>query len=272
MKTTQKGKFCDSCSKNIVDLTEKTDRELIEFFKHKKDDVCGRLLSTQLHRELVLPPQKTNWNWLMPVAFGAALITPNQTRAISTTDFQIIDDFKTTVLEKHNLVGKTTEYQVVKGKVVDAKSGKPLQNVKVKYKNFNNVIAVTDSLGNFEIKIAEEFKNEKLIFEAYNYQSVEKSQLSEMLVSLNEYQRIILGGINFVSTKKEPLYIITSGKQSCIADSAQISKINPEWIENLKILKDANATAIYGSKAANGVIVMEIKKAFKKNIDFSKKD
>ena len=272
MKTTKKGKFCESCSKNIVDLTDKTDRELIEFFKQKKDDVCGRLLSSQLHRELVLPPQKNNWNWLLPVAFGATLINPHQTKAISSTYFQIAHNDAPSVSEKQNFVSETPENDIVKGKVIDSKSSKPLQNVKVKYKNFNNVIAITDSLGSFEIKITEEFKNEILVFEAYNYPSIEKFPSPEMLVILNEYPRIILGGISPITTRKEPLYIINSGKQSCVADSNQFAKIKPEWIENLKVLKDASATAIYGSKAANGVIIMEIKKAYKKNIDFSKKN
>ncbi|MEH3112555.1 MAG: hypothetical protein PGN18_04360 [Pedobacter terrae] len=38
----------------------------------------------------------------------------------------------------------------------------------------------------------------------------------------------------------------------------------------MKILKDARATALYGSKGANGVILIEIKKAFRKKVKFSK--
>ena len=40
-----------------------------------------------------------------------------------------------------------------------------------------------------------------------------------------------------------------------------ISWLNPSDIESLTVLKDASATAIYGSKAANGVIVINTKKA-----------
>ncbi|NQX38424.1 TonB-linked outer membrane protein, SusC/RagA family [Pedobacter steynii] len=40
-----------------------------------------------------------------------------------------------------------------------------------------------------------------------------------------------------------------------------ISWLNPDDIESLVVLKDASATAIYGSKAANGVIVVTTKKA-----------
>lgn len=40
----------------------------------------------------------------------------------------------------------------------------------------------------------------------------------------------------------------------------QISWLNPADIETITVLKDASATAIYGSKASNGVIVITTKK------------
>ena len=39
-----------------------------------------------------------------------------------------------------------------------------------------------------------------------------------------------------------------------------ISGINPEDIDQIDVLKDASATAIYGARAANGVIVITTKK------------
>ena len=39
-----------------------------------------------------------------------------------------------------------------------------------------------------------------------------------------------------------------------------ISSLNPQDIERIDVLKDASATAIYGVKAANGVIVITTKK------------
>lgn len=36
----------------------------------------------------------------------------------------------------------------------------------------------------------------------------------------------------------------------------QVSWLNPNDIETITVLKDASATAIYGSKASNGVIVI----------------
>lgn len=51
---------------------------------------------------------------------------------------------------------------------------------------------------------------------------------------------------------------ITSDMRELIGN--QISWLNPQDIENITVLKDASATAIYGSKASNGVIVITTKK------------
>lgn len=50
------------------------------------------------------------------------------------------------------------------------------------------------------------------------------------------------------------------GELRLIASNA-ISWLNPNDIDNITVLKDASATAIYGSQAANGVIVLTTKKA-----------
>ena len=49
----------------------------------------------------------------------------------------------------------------------------------------------------------------------------------------------------------------------------QISWLNPQDIDNITVLKDASATAIYGSKASNGVIVITTKKGTPGRINVS---
>ena len=53
----------------------------------------------------------------------------------------------------------------------------------------------------------------------------------------------------------EPLYIMDEE----IIDSKKFSKINPNDIESVKVLKGAEATKIYGNKGANGVIIITMK-------------
>jgi len=61
-------------------------------------------------------------------------------------------------------------------------------------------------------------------------------------------------GTNSIASTNEPLYIVDGFPSSNGAD------INPNDIENLTILKDASAAAIYGARGANGVIVITTKR------------
>ncbi|MBD0367530.1 MAG: TonB-dependent receptor plug domain-containing protein, partial [Flavisolibacter sp.] len=63
----------------------------------------------------------------------------------------------------------------------------------------------------------------------------------------------IRGG-NSLQGSNEPLYVVDG-----FAISGPPSSINPNDIESMDILKDASATAIYGSRGANGVILITTK-------------
>ncbi|MDA6068582.1 TonB-dependent receptor plug domain-containing protein [Flavobacterium sp. AC] len=54
----------------------------------------------------------------------------------------------------------------------------------------------------------------------------------------------------------EPLTIL----DGVVIDSKQFSGLNPNDIENIKVLKGIDATSIYGNKAINGAIVITTKK------------
>jgi iron complex outermembrane receptor protein len=82
----------------------------------------------------------------------------------------------------------------------------------------------------------------------------------------------IRGGASLTATS-DPLYIIDGLPVSSDPISGMpdpLSSINPEDIESFTVLKDASATAIYGSRASNGVIVITTKKGSKAATGFPK--
>ena len=64
-------------------------------------------------------------------------------------------------------------------------------------------------------------------------------------------------GINSINASNSPLFILDGAQIS----SATFTALNPNDIANITVLKDASSTAIYGSRAANGVIIITTKRA-----------
>ena len=84
----------------------------------------------------------------------------------------------------------------------------------------------------------------------------------------------IRGG-NSITAGNEPLYVVdgvliyndnsnaSAGVTYAGAGVNVLSTINPNDIESIEVLKDASATAIYGSRGANGVVIITTKKGTK---------
>ena len=68
---------------------------------------------------------------------------------------------------------------------------------------------------------------------------------------------IRIRGSRSVNATNEPL-IVVDGIMDAVQD---ISDVDPNTIESISVLKDASSTAIYGSRGANGVILITTKKA-----------
>lgn len=66
---------------------------------------------------------------------------------------------------------------------------------------------------------------------------------------------IRIRGFGSVNGNRDPLYVVDGAPYS-----SDISSINPADIEDIVVLKDAAATSIYGSRGANGVILITTKK------------
>lgn len=86
----------------------------------------------------------------------------------------------------------------------------------------------------------------------------------------NDTSNFWIRGINTFGANSSPL-VLVDGIERDLAD------INPEEVESFSILKDASATAVYGVRGANGVILVKTKKGkigrpvvtFKANYGFS---
>lgn len=86
--------------------------------------------------------------------------------------------------------------------------------------------------------------------------------------------KIRIRGIGSISGSTEPLIVVDgipiySGDIGGVSATNGLADINPEDIESFDILKDGAATAIYGSRAANGVILITTKSGKKGSLKVS---
>ena len=102
-------------------------------------------------------------------------------------------------------------------------------------------------------------------------------QISSGAGSMGGSSKVLIRGANSLSGSNQPLFVVDGvpieGKDFNSTDAARggggydygnlIQDINPDDIENVSVLKGAAASALYGSRASNGVIMITTKKAKK---------
>ncbi len=81
-----------------------------------------------------------------------------------------------------------------------------------------------------------------------------------------ETSAVVIRGTRSINASNSPLYIVDG-----VVLMGDVNDINPNDIESMEILKDAASTAIYGSRGANGVVLITTKsgKAGKVQIDYN---
>jgi len=67
---------------------------------------------------------------------------------------------------------------------------------------------------------------------------------------------VLIRGLSSINAGKGPLYVVDG-----VPYAGDLNLINPADIESMTVLKDAASTALYGSRGANGVIMITTKKA-----------
>lgn len=87
-----------------------------------------------------------------------------------------------------------------------------------------------------------------------------------------EGQNITIRGVGSLSLTSAPLYVIDGlpiDNGGVGGSRNPLNLLNPNDIESITVLKDASATAIYGSRGANGVIIVTTKKGKDRDFKFN---
>lgn len=144
MPVTDKGRFCVSCHKNVIDFTQLSDRQIAAVFK-KEGNVCGRFLNTQLERDLVIPKEKSPL-WMAASAAVVAFFTLGNYKVFA-------QKVKAETVQVENHATNTAGFQnnrIINGTVTDT-SGIPILGANLKNLHTANTVQ-TDFDGAFSIE------------------------------------------------------------------------------------------------------------------------
>ncbi len=154
MMPDEKGRFCLSCTKQVVDFSKMTDQELIRFFKQNRaTEVCGQLSAHQLNQELIEPPRR---RWLLPyflrVTLPAMLLINRaeaQQASLSGDTTVVRRVSETADMKQLRLLAADSAPVLIRGKVVDHE-GKPVAFASIKVVGTEQY-SLADSAGQFQL-------------------------------------------------------------------------------------------------------------------------
>lgn len=143
MTPSDRGRFCIACQKQVIDFTKASDREIATALQQDKN-LCGRFVSTQLERELIIHKEKSRIASILALAFSLVTLTVNAQEKKKAPQ----------VAHTKYTVKKQKKYKTppitITGTVADS-TNVPLGNVDVLIKG-KSIQTKTDSLGAFKIK------------------------------------------------------------------------------------------------------------------------
>lgn len=190
-----------------------------------------------------------------------------------------------TIVNKNSKANASTNFdgkytiQAQKGdQLVFSYIGYKPQTKKVGEQNIINVKLVAEQMSLNEVVVVgygsnAEYESDNTFYEkkkASTAASVQKleGRVAGVTISSNTNaianapQNNFIIGVKSSSSKNEPLYII----DGVPVKSDALAKINPNDIQDIKVLKDSAATSLYGAKAANGVLIITSKNEIYKNL------
>jgi len=174
MRQTEQGKHCAQCNKSVTDFTNYTDKELIEFFKNAKGNICGRLEPYQVNR--VLPINKTNSNSFIYKAIFGSAIAASIVTAVNGQDISQNTTGQVANAGKDHPTIKVSKkhpeaLHYIKGKIVDSKTKVSIgSGASISIKG-TDISTTTDIYGAFALPVPNSILSKKvtLIADYYNY-------------------------------------------------------------------------------------------------------
>lgn len=215
MTLEQKGRFCSSCSKSVVDFTRMNDREVVQFISNNKASTCGRFNHNQLNRNLVHLIQAQNRNSIseyskLLIGLLAGTLTfsqlQGQTQVPSEATVSVEPD--SIITQHQNKIPSASIRTKIVGEVLDKETGEPIPFASVHVLELD--IAVnTDVEGKYKLNIPYSYEGDSVTIHvaSIGYEKmVSKSPVGLNVIYRSDfllYSNIqLIGEVTIVRSKK----------------------------------------------------------------------
>ena len=223
------GSFCNSCAKNVIDFSNKTNSEIARIILESKGkNICARLKTTQLENEFEYNEiSKVNNFKYAAIAVSILLTSSVVAQEKVPVETEISVQKPTTHIVGKIAFSQTIEEEIsiiIKGKLLDARTNKPLAdrtypNLTLTINNSPNSIEINPKTGEFSIPLIVSKENKALMITIvsndyylaktipFDIKSVKGNILQQnIIINTDELSKVYIAGglgINYLDKKAE---------------------------------------------------------------------
>jgi len=216
MTETDKGRFCLSCKKEVIDFRIMTDQQILNHISKAAGGVCGRFNNEQLNRDMTERKEKhlAWYKYFIHVMIPALLLSNKSSAQEKITDDTIVctqpkDTMRALTGKVLNVERESHQPKIIEGKVTDEQS-QPIPGATIMIKGTRRGVA-SDNNGIFKMTINEEISKLTLIASSVGFEQKEilidfkktKENATNISIVMKQQSSMGLGGIVVVKRKEK---------------------------------------------------------------------
>lgn len=254
MQNVSDGKYCEKCSKKVLDLTQKSDEKIEEIMRKSEDQLCGRMVSSGVSKIALGAALVLNLTFLYAQNVEAAL--PSLSENQEQKDGNILLSGELLFKESKQLFCDVDVYWVHKDtyiKAVSDNSGKFMISIPRQYINDQNLLYFSFDRINKEIQ----YKNKKegdtrLMPPPYSDEYFifsKNDEIKNRQFFFNNYLTIRTGGL-----LRRKIHYYFNGNPVTEDEFDLLRKINPEY--SYFYLQDEFAKTVFGNENVDSLYLL----------------
>ena len=267
MTQAEKGRFCQSCQKIVVDFTRMSDKQIIEYISKASSQTCGHFYNDQLNRAIseTKEPKKSWWRrgWNVAAAsllFSTASYAQGNVRVKKVKPLTVQKDSKQDE-QAPMLDGFVSVRYSLIGRILDAITSEPIEGVTIDTdQKFGAVLS--DASGIFRTKLLPTERKTDLNVSAIGYKtrkvpvSINDTQLAEPLTIYLDREYIEMDSVVVRGLSIEKCFSVTTGFTIMVRPE-QISLFDKLVTNPLvsKIVDSFSSVKIYPNPAIAGSVL-----------------